>query len=429
MLSYRLLVSLAVLPVLVRLGWRLIIGRERPADLAERLGRAPEPGGEGPLLWLHGASNGELASVRALLAEALRRRPELRVLVTANTPTGRALAAGWGLPRLAAALAPLDHQLAVARFLRRARPAVLVTLESEIWPNRLLAARAAGVPVLWFGARMSARSAQAWARTPGLARRLTGAIGFLSAQDAESEARFAALGLDPARIGPRVNLKALGEAAPHPEAAALTPSFERPRTLLLASTHEGEEGPLLAAFASARAADPRLRLILAPRHPRRAGEVAALLRAEGLAFATRSAGEVPGPDTPAWLADTMGEMGLWYDLAGITFVGGSLVDRGGHTPFEPARHGSAILHGPHVANFAEAYAALAAAGAALRLASAADLPAALAELARPGRREALAEAAAATLRGLAGDPGALLAALDRALPPMSAKEDPDAGHP
>ena len=130
------------------------------------------------------------------------------------------------------------------------------------------------------------------------------------------------------------------------------PAFaDRASTVLAASTHEGEDEAIVQGFAAARATRPDLRLILAPRHPRRGPRIAALLERAGLAHATRSAGEVPGPDSAVYLADTMGEMALWYRLAGITFVGGSLVDAGGHTPFEPAGAGSAILHGPHVGNF------------------------------------------------------------------------------
>ncbi|AMY70713.1 putative 3-deoxy-D-manno-octulosonic-acid transferase [Frigidibacter mobilis] len=269
------------------------------------------------------------------------------MLVTANTLTARQMVEGWALPGVTAALAPLDHRLVLRRFLARARPAALVVVENEFWPNRLAACAQAGIPVLVVGARMSARSARRWARLPSLARPLVGAIHLLSAQDAASEAHFRQLGVPAARIGPALNLKAgLAPAVPAAELRRLAPLFDRPRTLLAASTHPGEEAPVLEAFAQLWQADPARRLILAPRHPRRAAEVATQITAAGLGLARRSLAEVPGPQTPVLLADTMGEMPLWYALAGVTFVGGSLVDKGGHTPFEPAAQDSAIVHGP-----------------------------------------------------------------------------------
>ena len=423
MLLYRLLVSLLAPLMVLRLALRRLRGREPAGALAERLGRAPRD--EGPVLWLHGASNGELTSARALLTALIAEAPGLRVLVTANTLTARKMVQGWALPGVTAALAPLDHRLVLRRFLTRARPAALVVVENEFWPNRLAACAQARIPVLVIGARMSARSARRWARLPSLARPLVGAIHLLSAQDAASEAHFRQLGLPAGRIGPALNLKAgLAPAVPAAELRRLAPLFDRPRTLLAASTHAGEEAPVLEAFAQLWQSDPARRLILAPRHPRRADEVAALITAAGLGFARRSQAELPGPQSPILLADTMGEMPLWYALAGVTFVGGSLVDKGGHTPFEPAAQASAILHGPHTGNAAEAYAALAAAGAALLVTDAASLAAAVQSLdaerqaqqaaaARRALAPAGADAARDTLRA------AILAACAAALPPRS----------
>ncbi len=421
MTLYRLLVSVLAPLLVLRLLWRRLRGTEPAGALAERLGRAPRSGG--PVLWLHGASNGELASVRALLEALLAAAPGLRVLVTANTVTARAMVAGWGLPGVAAALAPIDHRLALHRFMARARPAALVVVENEFWPNRLALCARRGIPVLVVGARMSARSARRWARLPSLAARLTGAIHLLSAQDAASEAHFAQLGLPAARIGPAVNLKAgLAPAVPAADLRALAPLFLREKTLLAASTHPGEEAPVLEAFAALWQADPDRRLILAPRHPRRAAEVAAQIAAAGLGFARRSRAELPGPEAPVLLADTMGEMPLWYALAGVTFVGGSLVEKGGHTPFEPAAQSSAIVHGPHVGNAAEAYAALQAAGAALLVTDAASLAAAVRGL-DAGRQAQLAAAASAALAPAGADAArarlrdAILAACPAAIPP------------
>ena len=214
-----------------------------------------------------------------------------------------------------------------------------------------------------------------------------------------TETRLIDLGLPRRRIGPPLNLKAAvrlaaGDDAPlRPLAAALPYSG----TLLAASTHAGEEIVVLDAFARMRRADPRLRLILAPRHPQRGDEVAALVRAAGLTLAQRSKDQAPTPDTAVYLADTLGEMASWYRLAAVTFVGGSLVPKGGHTPFEPAQFSSAILHGPDVANQSDAYRALADAEAAVEIDDAASLAAAARRLLadRDGRRAMAARATAA----------------------------------
>jgi 3-deoxy-D-manno-octulosonic-acid transferase len=226
-----------------------------------------------------------------------------------------------------------------------------------------------------------------------------GPVALVSPQDTASGDRFAALGVPAARVGAVLNLKAF--VAPAAAAAGPRPRAE---VLLAASTHEGEEALVL----DARPAWARL-VILAPRHPRRADEVAALLAARGMAFGRRTRGDAPG-DMQVYLADTLGEMGLWYAMAGVTVIGGTFTARGGHTPFEPAAAGSAIVHGPDVANFSEPFARLADTGGALAVADGAGLAAALAGL-TPARQQALAGAARAALVPQ-GDLAALAARID-----------------
>jgi len=208
------------------------------------------------------------------------------------------------------------------------------------------------------------------------------------------------------RVGPRVNLKAgvavtAGHAGPVPRA----------RVVLAASTHAGEEAIVLDAFDAARAAGMFDQLILAPRHPARAAEVARLLTARGVTFGQRSRGTAIAAGMRVYLADTLGEMDRWYAMAGVTVIGGSFADRGGHTPFEPAAHGSAIVHGQQVANFAEPFAALDAAGGAVAVADGAALAATLIAM-TPARQSALATAARAALAD-SGDVTALLAVIRR----------------
>lgn len=356
------------------------------------------PGG----IWVHGASVGELNSARPVIEALAAARP---VLVTANTETGRAVAQGWGLP---ARLAPLDVPGAVARFLEAARPALMVTIENEIWPNRAALARRRGIAQAVIGARMSARSARRWGRARGLVAPVLAGLDLLSAQDKGTEARLRGLGLPDAALAPRLNLKLLGPASvrPPPETQA------RDGVWLAASTHEGEEGPVLAAHAALGARRPGLRLILAPRHPRRADEVARLIAAQGFAvqrLGDRSLGQAGAPCV--LLIDRLGVMDQAYAAAGLCLTGGSLVDRGGHTPWEPAAWRCALLHGPHVANFQADYALLDAAGAA-RGVDAGGLARELgAILSDPGRLRAMGQAARAALDAAAPDPAPLTARL------------------
>jgi len=366
-------------------------------DLAERLVLdRRDTGSQGkPLIWLHGASVGELMSARPVIDALAAKAP---LIITANTTTGRDLMHERGLP---ARLAPLDTPQALRRFLARFSPRVAVTLENELWPMRSAYLARAGVRQVMIGARMSERSARNWARLPGLIRPMLARIDGLSAQDEGSETRLMRLGLPESALLGRLQLKLLAAAQTRPGPAPET----RARTILAASTHEGEDEPILDAFMAARRQTPGLRLILAPRHPVRADSVAAQMAARGLLPARRSEGADEA--APVLLADSLGEMARWYSAAGICITGGSLVPKGGHTPWEPAAHACALLHGPHVSNFQQDYALLHAAGAAETLS--ADAGATLARLAGdPDLAAAMGRSAQSLLRSRAGDAGPLI---------------------
>lgn len=408
---YRFIMWL-LLPALI--GWALwqsLRGRYEGQALRERLGRAHAPAlpQGGKRIWLHGASNGELTSVRWLAVRLLSDHPELSLVITCNSASARAMVRDWQLDRSQTQLAPFDTQGAVRRFLAAWTPTALITVENELWPERIAQMAARG-PIALIGARISAGSARNWQRfAPGLMRGMLAKLRLVSAQDAGSEARFATLGLPQAGIGPRLMLKSIG-VAPAPKAAPIS-GVTRARCLLAASTHEGEDAPILDAYAAARAAGVFDLLILAPRHPRRAPAIAALIAARGLSYATRSAGEMPGT-AAVYLADTLGEMTLWYGMAGATVIGGSFGDAGGHTPYEPAAQGSALLHGPSVANFSESFGALDAAGAAIAVADGAGLTAALCTM-TPQDQARLGAAAQVVLS--ADNAQILLEALDKLL--------------
>ena len=356
-------------------------------------------------IWIHAASVGEVNSAATLITGLAR---DHSLLVTTNSETGRDRALTLGRPAM---LAPLDVPGATGRFLDALRPRLAVTVEAELWPTRAALLAQCGIPHVVVGARMSARSADRWARLPGVIGPVLRGISALSAQDKGSEARLLQLGLRRDALMPRLDLKLLGPSQVVPAA----PSTARDRTLLAASTHAGEDQLVLDAWSAARVTQPDLRLILAPRHPDRADAIAQDITARGLAFAQRSQGaDQSGNDAPpVLLADTLGEMALWYDRSGICLTGGSLADHGGHTPWEPAAHGCAILHGPNVSNFTDAYAALDAAGAARRI-DAAGLADAITQLAiDPAAARALGAAGRALLTQRAGDPAPLLALLGK----------------
>lgn len=389
MLLYRILMALLVPILLLRLA--------RSGHLSERLGFGPRPA-PGPSLWLHGASNGELASARWVLEAVLAARPGLQLLVTVNTATARAMVVGWHLPGVTAAFAPLDGWGAAGRVLRRWQPLGLVLIENELWPTRIAAATRQGLPVLVIGARISERSAKRWQKLRGLIGQTLARVAWLSAQDDASMQRLLGLGLPAKAAGPVLALKAFtAQTAAEPPFAA---PAARAETLLAASTHDGEEALILRGFLASQFRF----LIIAPRHPRRAADIAGLLTTQNIRFAQRSRDETPGPETQVYLADTMGEMPLWYAMAGACVIGGTFADKGGHTPWEPALAGAAILHGPSLHNFAAPFAALDAAGGAIAVTG--DLAAALAGL--DAARQAELAAVARTVLRPEGDPQALL---------------------
>ncbi|RJE81715.1 3-deoxy-D-manno-octulosonic acid transferase [Paracoccus sp. JM45] len=364
-----------------------------PATLRERLvsGTAPAPA----TIWVHGASVGELTSARQVIHALSLKNP---VHITANSETGRNLATSWGLP---ATLAPLDLPGALDRFLAACQPRLLISIEAEFWPlrSRFLAER--GVAQALIGARLSERSARTWGRFPRIIRPILSRIDALSAQDQASEARLLGLGLPASSLLPRLDLKLLDPASVTPPAD----DTDRDRTILAASTHEGEDAIILDAFLIARSQRPELRLILAPRHPDRGDDIAALIAARGLAVIRRSAGGALPEAGGVLLADTLGEMPKWYALAGTCVIGGSLQDHGGHTPWEPAAYCCALLHGPHTGNFVETFDALHAGDAALQV-STATLADHMALTAAKARQ--LGHAARDLLTARAGDPAPLI---------------------
>ena len=386
MLFYRLLLILALPVLCVRMAAAWLSGRETLEQLAQRFSGGAVPEIARQSLWVHGASLGELTAAKTLISAMLATNYSARVLVTCNTTTGLALVDGWGNDRITARLAPLDNPTIVRRFLNRWQPTALITLENEIWPNRVLAAKARGIPVIVVAGRLSAKSAAMWARFPRMARRVMGAPDAMFPMDAENGERFIGLGLGMDRLRQVVNLKtAVVLSPPDPnDLARYSTIFDREKTILAASSHPGEEEQILQAFSEALKLDLDLRLIMAPRHAKRSDEVAGLIQKTGIEFRTRSAGQDPRQGTPIYLADTTGEMALWYSLSAIVLLGGSWVAKGGHSPVEPVQFGAIVVHGPDVSNHKAVYAALLAANACVQVANATDMGQFLVDFSRNG---------------------------------------------
>ena len=402
------LVGLLAHPWLAR---RAARGREDPARLGERLGRAGRARPEGRLVWLHGASAGEAVSLLPLAAE-LSGKGGARCLLTAGTVAAARRLAGALPEGCLHQYAPVDTAAAVRAFLDHWRPDAAVWAESELWPRLMVETARRGVPMLLVNARISGLSAARWARVPDMARALVGLFRRIDAQDRESAARFVALGAAPGRVREAGSLKA---AAPPPgcdpaELAAARRAVAGRPVWLAASTHAPEEEIAAEAHVMAARALPGLLMVIVPRHPDRGEPIAAELGRRGLRVARRARGEVPGVETDVWLADTLGEMGLWLRLAPVAFIGGSLAPVGGHTPFEAAALGAAILHGPRTESFGPAYDALDAAGGAKGVGDAGELAdAVVALLGSEAARRQMAGAAAAARARLAPDVAALAA--------------------
>jgi 3-deoxy-D-manno-octulosonic-acid transferase len=356
---YRLLTSAAEPLAGPVLRGRAKRGREDAARIAERLGHASLPRPSGPLIWLHAASVGESLSILPLIERLRAERPDIAVLVTSGTVTSAALLAQRLPPGVLHQFAPVDGPRVARRFLDHWRPDVAVFVESELWPNLLGRAKARGTKLALLSARITEESARGWTRAPGAAKALLGGFDLIMAQDSASEARLTALG---ARTHGLANLKLVGEplTCDPKQLAALKKAAGKRPIVLAASTHPGEEEMIASALPWGAL------LVIAPRHPERGESVTASLQMMSLATARRSLGEPLTADTQAYVADTLGEMGLLFALADVTVMGGSFAPGiGGHNPLEPARLSVPVVSGPHVFNFAEVYDAMVAADAAV----------------------------------------------------------------
>jgi 3-deoxy-D-manno-octulosonic-acid transferase len=398
---YRRAAALSVPLTVAWLAARQRRGKEDAARLAERRGIAGRARPEGPLIWTHGASVGEVLAILPLLERF--RALEFPLLLTSGTVTAARLIE----PRLPAGAVhqyvPLDVPAFLTRFLDHWRPSLAILAETELWPNLIFETTQRGTPLILVNARLSQRSYDRWRLLQITAEALLKRIDLCLAQGPDDAQRLTRLGAP--RVVVTGNLKF--DVPPPPADAAALAALERAiqgrPVVLAASTHRGEETLVIEAHKQLRRKMPGLITIIAPRHPERGGDVVEAAEAAGLAPVMRSRGHLPDRGTDVYVADTMGELGIFYRLARIVFVGGSLVRHGGQNPIEPAKLDCAILYGPHVANFAAVYEQLSRARGAALVTDADSLARSIGLLLDdPGLVRKMATAAKATVEQLGG---------------------------
>jgi 3-deoxy-D-manno-octulosonic-acid transferase len=390
---------------------RLKLGKEDPARVSERRGMSRDIRPHGPLVWIHGASVGEVLAAAALIEKL--RALNIRILLTSGTVTSAAIVAKRFPADIIHQYVPYDSPRYVARFLDHWRPSLALFIESDLWPNLILASAARRLPMVLINGRMSHRSFPRWRRISGTISALLGRFDVCLAQSRLDAERFVALGSR--NVVTTGNLK-LDVPAPPADPARLERlmAVTRGRPIIVAaSTHPGEEELLLQAHRTLAGFFPSLLSVIVPRHPNRGESVARTVAASGLHVALRSREELPTATTDVYVADTMGELGVFYRLAPIVFMGGSLIPHGGQNPIEAIKLGASVVHGPHVFNFADVYEALDSVGGAKR----ADTPEALVKqlgqlLADPAARDLSVAASERVVEQLGGALDRTLAALE-----------------
>jgi 3-deoxy-D-manno-octulosonic-acid transferase len=408
---YRALMGAATPLADAFLSYRLKQGKEHGPRLNERRGESAVARPAGPLVWVHGASVGELVSIIPLVERI--NAQHFNVLVTTGTVTSAKLAE----QRLPAGaihqFLPLDSPRFVARFLDHWRPDLALFTESDLWPNLIVMSSQRRIPLILINGRVSERSHNRWRHAPATIGAVLRRFDLCLAQTSASAARLRDLGAS--RIVTTGNLKLDVPEAPadHDNLVALRNAIGERVTIAATSTHAGEEAALIETHRRLRNTFPRLLTMIAPRHPDRGPGIVQIANAAGLAARLRSLGTLPEPTDDIYVVDTVGELGLVYRVAPIVFVGGSLASHGGQNPVEPIKLGAAILHGPHVWNFAEIYSALDTAHGAEQVTDVAKLAVRVgAWLTDSGERSNVVEAARKTVAALGGALERTLAALD-----------------
>jgi 3-deoxy-D-manno-octulosonic-acid transferase len=360
----------------------------------ERLGYFPPPEKTGGF-WVHAVSMGETIAIAPLVRKIQQAYPDLPVTITTMTPTGSAQVKALFGESVFHVYVPYDTPGAVQRFLDKVRPTLCLIVETELWPNLIHYSHQRQIPIIIANARLSEKSAKGYASLSRLTREMLNKIAVVAAQGSVDGERFVSLGLsrDKLEITGNVKFDLHVSDELRQKSAQLRSAWGEERPVwIAASTHDGEDELILDAFAQIRPQRPDLLLAIVPRHPERFDRVANLCRARNFTVARRSRNEPVNVDTDIMLGDTMGELLALYGASDVAFVGGTLVDTGGHNFLEPAAFGVPIVSGPSVFNFAQISAALIEAGA-LRLVQPEELAKNVAEMLGPNIHRGMREAA------------------------------------
>ena len=347
---YRLVSRLLALgPLQALLFWRAWRGREDPARLKERQGFASQPRPQGPLVWVHAASNGEAMAALPVIERLRENQPGLSILITTGTRTSAQMLAPCLDKRFIHQFLPHDVPASVARFLDHWQPTLGLLIEQDIWPNLISECHKRLIPLYLANARLSAKSFNRWQFIPGAAQELFSAFSMVFALDSEQAARFQALGAKEVKAVGNLKQDASAPVADLQDCEILKAAIADRPVWLFALSHPGEEELALALHQNLAQEFPGLLTIIAPRHPVRGGGITALVQQAGLKSAQRSKKQLPAPESEVYLADTTGEMGLFYRLAPAGVLGGSFVSGpGGHNPLEAVKCGMACIVGPHM---------------------------------------------------------------------------------
>jgi 3-deoxy-D-manno-octulosonic-acid transferase len=350
---YTILFYLLVPFILLRLLWKGIRAPGYRQRWAERFGLFPAFDIE-ESIWIHAVSVGEVNATERLVKILLQSRPDLPIVITTTTPTGSERVNALFGDSVLHVYAPYDLPFAVHNFIQRARPKLLVIMETEVWPNMLAVCKQNGIPTILANARLSEKSAANYAKWPKFSRMVLNKIGQIAAQGEADANRFIALGMPQDRIGVigSVKFDAAIPANLLEQSEVLRREWGDRSVWVAASTQEGEDEQILAAHKTVLQAVPNALLVLVPRHPERFEKVFTLCKREKLNTVRRSSGDQCGRDVELFLGDTMGELALFLGAADVAFVGGSLIKHGGQNVLEPAALGKPVLFGPYMYNFA-----------------------------------------------------------------------------
>jgi 3-deoxy-D-manno-octulosonic-acid transferase len=377
---YRVLSKLLTPFIDLYLLYRKKKGKEDSERFHERLGKASFPRPQGPLVWMHAASIGEAISILPLINKIKKTYPELNILLTTGTVTSSKLLKKKLPKSIIHQYVPVDMNHAVKRFLDHWSPDCAIWVESELWPNLIFETYNTGCPLLLVNGRMSATSFEKWQKLNNLSQDILSCFSLCLAQSEEDEQRFKKAGADNViSIG---NLKYEAPALPaDPSETGKLVGMIADRPLwIAASTNKGEEEQIIYVHQKLKESHDKILTVIAPRHPERAGDIKKLFTEKGFNVSLRSKSEEINDKTEIYIADTIGEMGIFYRLTGIVFMGGSLVEHGGQNPLEAARLECAIISGNNVDNFRDMYSELEEAGGVVIIKDASELVTKIEEL-------------------------------------------------